>query len=179
MTVWWWGFVLGFVLGHFFLFCNVVRTGHGGTHQNGFERALLKSLNEALVATRVHKARDEPVVKDDVLEGLTAVVTVKVPEPQYLGQTKDELGTTGWTEWELADNHGSTELTATVWTEPGIRWDGIKEGLGAARPWTHRQIAKSLRRLRKIFEEQADRPLTRAGVAGYEPLTAARYGSRA
>ena len=76
-------------------FCNVVATPHGGTHQNGFERALLKSLNEALVATRVHKARDEAVIKDDVLEGLTAVITVKVPEPQYLGQTKDELGTPG------------------------------------------------------------------------------------
>jgi len=76
-------------------FCNVVATPHGGTHQNGFERALLKSVNEALVATRVHKAKDEPVIKDDVLEGLTAVVTVKVPEPQYLGQTKDELGTPG------------------------------------------------------------------------------------
>ncbi len=76
-------------------FCNVVRTGHGGTHQNGFERALLKTLNEALLATRVHKAKDDPVVKDDILEGLTAVITVKVPEPQYLGQTKDELGTPG------------------------------------------------------------------------------------
>ncbi len=76
-------------------FCNVVATPHGGTHQNGFERALLKTVNEALVATRVHKAKDEPVIKDDVLEGLTAVVTVKVPEPQYLGQTKDELGTPG------------------------------------------------------------------------------------
>ncbi len=76
-------------------FCNVVATPHGGTHQNGFERALLKALNEALVATRVHKAKDEAVIKDDVLEGLTAVVTVKVPEPQYLGQTKDELGTPG------------------------------------------------------------------------------------
>jgi DNA gyrase subunit B len=76
-------------------FCNVVATGHGGTHQNGFERALLKSINEALVATRVHRAKDEAVIKDDVLEGLTAVVTVKVPEPQYLGQTKDELGTPG------------------------------------------------------------------------------------
>ena len=84
--------------------------------------------------------------------------------------------TTGWTEWELVDNYGSTELTVTVWTEPGIRWDGIKEGLGA-RPWLKRQMSSSLRRLRKIFEEQPDRPLARAGVAGYEPLKAARYGS--
>ena len=76
-------------------FCNVVATGHGGTHQNGFERALLRTVNEALLATRVHKVKDDAVVKDDVLEGLTAVITVKVPEPQYLGQTKDELGTPG------------------------------------------------------------------------------------
>ncbi len=76
-------------------FCNVVATPHGGTHQNGFERALLKTVNEAMKATRVLRANDDPVIKDDVLEGLTAVVTVKVPEPQYLGQTKDELGTPG------------------------------------------------------------------------------------
>jgi DNA gyrase subunit B len=76
-------------------FCNVVATGHGGTHTNGFERALLRTLNDALKSSRVLRANDEPVVKDDVLEGLTAVVTVKVPEPQYLGQTKDELGTPG------------------------------------------------------------------------------------
>jgi DNA gyrase subunit B len=76
-------------------FCNVVRTGHGGSHQNGFERALLKTVNEALRTAKVLKVKDEDVVKDDVLEGLTAVVTVKVPEPQYLGQTKDELGTPG------------------------------------------------------------------------------------
>ena len=76
-------------------FCNVVRTGHGGSHQNGFERALLKTVNETLRATKVLKVKDEDVQKDDVLEGLTAVITVKVPEPQYLGQTKDELGTPG------------------------------------------------------------------------------------
>ncbi len=76
-------------------FCNVVRTGHGGSHQNGFERALLRTLNEALRTAKVLKVKDEDVAKDDVLEGLTAVVTVKVPEPQYLGQTKDELGTNG------------------------------------------------------------------------------------
>jgi hypothetical protein len=86
--------------------------------------------------------------------------------------------TTGWTEWELADSYGDTELTVTIWTEPGIRWDGIKEGLGA-RPWLKRQVSVSLRRLRQIFEEQSDRPLARAAVAGYEPLKAARYGSAA
>lgn len=86
--------------------------------------------------------------------------------------------TTGWTEWELSENYGSTEIVVTVWTEPGIKWDGIKEGLGG-RPWFKRQMGVALRRLRKIFEEQPDRPLASAGVAGYEPLKAARYGSRA
>jgi len=76
-------------------FCNVVATPHGGTHQAGFERALLRTVTDAMKAARVLRANDEAVIKDDVLEGLTAVVTVKVPEPQYLGQTKDELGTPG------------------------------------------------------------------------------------
>src|SRR3954454_19099872 len=76
-------------------FCNVVRTGHGGSHQRGFDRAMTKTLNEALRSSKVLKVKDDDVVTDDVLEGLTAVVTVKVPEPQYLGQTKDELGTPG------------------------------------------------------------------------------------
>jgi hypothetical protein len=84
--------------------------------------------------------------------------------------------TTGYTEWELVENYGSTEVTVTVWTEPGIRWDSFKESLGV-RPWLKRQLSSSLRRLRKIFEEQPERPLATVGVAGYEPFTAARYGS--
>jgi hypothetical protein len=84
--------------------------------------------------------------------------------------------TTGWTEWEFSDQYGATELTATVWTEPGIRWDAFKESLGA-RPWLKRQMRVSLKRLRTIFEERPERPLARATVAGYEPLKAARYGS--
>jgi hypothetical protein len=84
--------------------------------------------------------------------------------------------TTGFTEWELVDNHGTTEVSLTAWTVPGIRWDGFRESLGA-RPWFKHQSSASLKRLRKIFEERTDRPLAHAAVAGYEPLTAARYGS--
>jgi DNA gyrase subunit B len=63
------------------------------THVTGFERALVRTLNEQLRATRLLKNGDEPVLKEDAAEGLAAVVAVRVPEPQFEGQTKEVLGT--------------------------------------------------------------------------------------
>ncbi len=74
-------------------FVNVIATPKGGTHVTGFERALVRTLNEQLRAARLLKNGDEPAVKDDVAEGLTAVIAVRVPEPQFEGQTKEVLGT--------------------------------------------------------------------------------------
>ncbi len=74
-------------------FVNVIATPHGGTHVTGFERALVKTLNDQLKAARLLKAGDDPVTKEDVLEGLTAIVSVRLPEPQFEGQTKEVLGT--------------------------------------------------------------------------------------
>ncbi len=74
-------------------FVNVIATPKGGTHVTGFERALVRTLNEQLRAARLLKNGDEPVAKEDVLEGLTAVVGVRLPEPQFEGQTKEVLGT--------------------------------------------------------------------------------------
>ena len=74
-------------------FVNVIATPKGGTHVAGFERALVRTLNEQLRAVRLLKNGDEPVTKDDILEGLTAVVAVRLPEPQFEGQTKEVLGT--------------------------------------------------------------------------------------
>ena len=71
---------------------NIIATPKGGTHVAGFERALTRSFASALQNTRLLKAGEE-VVKDDVLEGLTAVVTVRLAEPQFEGQTKEVLGT--------------------------------------------------------------------------------------
>jgi len=74
-------------------FVNIIATPKGGTHVAGFERALVKVVNEQLKANRLLKAADDPVTKEDVQEGLTAVVTVRVAEPQFEGQTKEVLGT--------------------------------------------------------------------------------------
>ena len=74
-------------------FVNVIATPKGGTHVAGFERALVRTLNEQLRAARLLKNGDEPVTKEDVLEGLTAVIAVRLPEPQFEGQTKEILGT--------------------------------------------------------------------------------------
>jgi DNA gyrase subunit B len=74
-------------------FVNVIATPKGGTHVSGFERALVRTLNEQLRAARLLRNGDEPVIKEDVLEGLTAVIAVRLPEPQFEGQTKEVLGT--------------------------------------------------------------------------------------
>ncbi|MFC5678937.1 DNA gyrase/topoisomerase IV subunit B [Aeromicrobium endophyticum] len=74
-------------------FVNIIATPKGGTHVNGFERAVTKTFNETLKTTRLLKSGDPDVIKDDVLEGVTAVVTVRLAEPQFEGQTKEVLGT--------------------------------------------------------------------------------------
>ena len=73
-------------------FVNIIATPKGGTHVQGFEQGLLRAFNAGLEGTRILKSSEE-IVKDDVLEGLTAVVTVSLAEPQFEGQTKEVLGT--------------------------------------------------------------------------------------
>ena len=74
-------------------FVNIISTPKGGTHVAGFERALTKVVNDVLRATKSLKNNEADVIKDDVQEGLTAVVTVRMSEPQFEGQTKEVLGT--------------------------------------------------------------------------------------
>ncbi|WP_240311598.1 DNA gyrase/topoisomerase IV subunit B [Nocardioides houyundeii] len=74
-------------------YVNVIATPKGGTHVSGFEQAVTKTFNDVMRATKALKVGDQDVIKDDVLEGLTAVVTVRLAEPQFEGQTKEILGT--------------------------------------------------------------------------------------
>ena len=74
-------------------FVNIIATPKGGTHVQGFEKALVKTFNEFLRTKGVLKKNEPDVIKDDIVEGLTAVVTVRMSEPQFEGQTKEVLGT--------------------------------------------------------------------------------------
>jgi DNA gyrase subunit B len=78
-------------------FVNIIATPKGGTHVQGFERAITKAINEALRSTKTLKNNEADVTKDDVMEGLTGVITVRMSEPQFEGQTKEVLGTSAAT----------------------------------------------------------------------------------
>jgi DNA gyrase subunit B len=74
-------------------FVNIIATPKGGTHVSGFEKSLTKTVNEVLRSAKLLRVAEDDIVKDDALEGLTAVVTVRLAEPQFEGQTKEVLGT--------------------------------------------------------------------------------------
>ncbi|WP_307849452.1 DNA gyrase/topoisomerase IV subunit B [Qaidamihabitans albus] len=95
-------------------FTNTIRNVHGGTHRKGFDRAVVKALQEAISKTRgLLKAKEDPPTLDDVLEGMTAVIHVRIPEPQFTSQTKDELSTAGITKVV----QGIVEKELKSWTE--------------------------------------------------------------
>jgi DNA gyrase subunit B len=79
-------------------FVNIIATPKGGTHLQGFDRAITKSFNEAMRNAGILKKNEGDVLKEDVMEGITAVVTVRMSEPQFEGQTKEVLGTAAATK---------------------------------------------------------------------------------
>jgi DNA gyrase subunit B len=75
-------------------FANNINTHEGGTHEEGFRKALTKAINDFARAKNLLKDKDVNLTGEDVREGLTAVVSVRVKEPQFEGQTKTKLGNT-------------------------------------------------------------------------------------
>jgi len=75
-------------------FANNIHTHEGGTHEEGFRKALTKSINDFGRAKNILKEKDSNLTGEDVREGLTGVISVRVKEPQFEGQTKTKLGNT-------------------------------------------------------------------------------------
>ncbi|MYW48441.1 DNA topoisomerase IV subunit B [Streptomyces sp. SID161] len=91
-------------------FVNIIATPKGGTHVTGFEQALTQTMNDVLRAKKMLRVAEDNIVKDDALEGLTAVVTVRLAEPQFEGQTKEVLGTSA--ARRIVNNVVTNELKA-------------------------------------------------------------------
>nr|WP_275295833.1 ATP-binding protein [Amycolatopsis sp. La24] len=95
-------------------FTNTIRNVHGGTHRRGFDRAVTRALQDVIGKTRgLLKAKEDPPTTEDVLEGMTAVIHVRLPEPQFTSQTKDELSTAGITRVL----QGIVDKQLRAWTE--------------------------------------------------------------
>ncbi|MGY1601982.1 DNA topoisomerase (ATP-hydrolyzing) subunit B [Geodermatophilus sp. SYSU D00815] len=77
-----------------YTFANVINTHEGGTHEEGFRAALTSVVNRYAVDKKLLKEKDEKLTGEDIREGLAAIVSVKIGDPQFEGQTKTKLGNT-------------------------------------------------------------------------------------
>jgi len=135
-------------------FVNIIATPKGGTHVQGFERALVKTFTDVAKATKALKANDEALIKDDVLEGLTAVVTVRLAEPQFEGQTKEVLGTSAATRIvsNIVTRELKTFLTSTRGANKQAARTVIDKVVGAARTRVAARQHKETQRRKNALE---------------------------
>ena len=90
-------------------YANTINTHEGGTHEEGFRAAMTSLVNRYAREKNIIKEKDDNLTGDDVREGLTAVISVKLSEPQFEGQTKTKLGNTeakGFVQRVVADGLG-------------------------------------------------------------------------
>ena len=93
-----------------FAFANNINTHEGGTHLSGFRTALTRAVNSYALSNKYIKSAKENLSGDDIREGVTAIVSVKLPDPQFEGQTKTKLGNSeikGLVEQMLGEKLGS------------------------------------------------------------------------
>ena len=125
-----------------YAFANNINTHEGGTHLSGFRAALTRTINSYATKNNLAKDLKESVSGDDIREGLTAVISVKIPHPQFEGQTKTKLGNTevkGIVEAILND-----KLGAYLEENPGVARKIIGKAIDAARA---REAARKARDL--------------------------------
>src|SRR3990170_3691234 len=127
-----------------FTFANNINTHDGGTHLIGFRSALTRAINQYANAGNLLKGVKENLTGDDLREGLTAVVSVKVPEPQFEGQTKNKLGNSEVKG--LVDSMVYEKLVNFFEENPSVAKKIVEKALEAARAREAARKAKELAR---------------------------------
>ena len=131
-------------------FANNIHTYEGGTHESGFKTALTRVINDYARKNGMIKENDTNLSGEDVREGLTAIISVKHPDPQFEGQTKTKLG-----------NSEVRTITDTIFAEhfdkfmlenPGVAKKIVEKGLMAARARLAAKKARELTRRKSALE---------------------------
>ncbi len=136
-----------------FSFANNIHTPEGGTHLTGFRAALTRVINDYGRKSGMLKANDANLTSDDVREGLTAIVSVKLVEPQFEGQTKSKLGNSEVRP--LVDSMVSEKLATYFEENPGSARAVLDKCLSAARAREAARKARDLTRRKTALESAA------------------------
>lgn len=132
-----------------FSFANNIHTHEGGTHETGFKAALTKVINDYAHKVGMLKA-DESLSGEDIREGLTAIISVKLREPQFEGQTKTKLGNSEMRS--LVESVVSDKLAAFLEENPGTAKTILEKAILASRAREAARRARELTRRKNALE---------------------------
>lgn len=131
-------------------FANNINTHEGGSHLSGFKTALTKVMNDYARRNNFLKDKDQNLTGEDIREGLTAIISVKLPEPQFEGQTKTKLGNTFMRG--LVDSITNEEVGAFMEENPSVARIIIDKCLRAQRAREAAKKARELTRRKSVLE---------------------------
>ena len=136
-----------------FSFVNNINTPEGGTHLVGFRNALTKTFNDYARSSKMLKDSDSNLTGDDIREGLTAIVSVKIEDPQFEGQTKQKLGNTE--ARSAVDNIVTEQLTYYLEQHPQVAKTICEKSILAQRARDAARKARDLTRRKTALEGSA------------------------
>jgi DNA gyrase subunit B len=150
-----------------YTFANTINTQEGGTHEEGFRTALTSIVNKFGEEWGFIRKKEDRLTGDDVREGLTAIVSIKIGEPQFEGQTKTKLGNTeakSFTQKAMNDH-----LSAWFEKNPSEGKDIVRKSIDAAAARVAARKARDLSRNRKGLLEGRGMPGKLADCQSTEP----------
>jgi DNA gyrase subunit B len=131
-------------------FVNNIKTPEGGTHLTGFKNALTKTFNDYAKKNKIIKENEQSLSGDDIREGLTAIVSVKIEDPQFEGQTKQKLGNT--VARNAVDSIVSTQLEIFLEQNPTVAKNICEKSILAQRAREAARKARDLTRRKTALE---------------------------
>ncbi|MBQ3509891.1 MAG: DNA topoisomerase (ATP-hydrolyzing) subunit B [Peptococcaceae bacterium] len=131
-------------------FANNIHTHEGGTHETGFKIALNRVINSYARKNNIIKENEDNLTGDDIREGMTAIVSVKVPEPQFEGQTKTKLGNSEVRG--ICDSITGAGMNQFLEEHPAVAKKMIEKSRNAARAREAARKAREMTRRKNVLE---------------------------